>query len=154
MTSDGPKRGGLCVDSLGVRISFSKKRSDQYTWDQIRRISFDDPARRSSCLGAILVMSMAACRSASLLTVSLADLDLYFQTDCPIGFWRVTAPRISENTPRAAGKIFVDGAPVDRTSLSKSGRLEQVRRLADRRDAEALTLPDFDAKKSVVLQRL
>jgi hypothetical protein len=104
----------LRIADAGVAV-LAKKVEGGYPWEQVRRISFDDPGRTKANVGAIAlfgVLGMASRRAFTLITVSTDDQELYFENEAPIGQWRASAPRIIDAVPAAAGRVWVDGAQV------------------------------------------
>lgn len=153
-------QGKLAIESAGVTMNFGKKRSGSYSWDEVRRISFDDPGRTKASVGAIAVfgvLGLAARKSYSLITVSVPDQDLYFTSPFAIGQWRASALRIVEDIPQAASKVYVDGQPVGSRPEAGSANddiIDQVKRLGELHDAGVLTDKEFAAKKAELLARL
>jgi hypothetical protein len=116
-TSAGGQHGGgkvrMCirVDEQGVGL-FLKKRSGGYVWDDVRRISFDDPGRTKASIGAIAAFGLAGLarrRAFTLITVTTSSEELYFEQDEPIGAWRAMGRRLVEEVPLARGRLYVDG---------------------------------------------
>jgi hypothetical protein len=115
-TSAGGQRGGrtrMCVrvDEQGVSL-FLKKRSGGYVWDDVRRISFDDPGRTKASVAAIAMFGLAGLarrRAFTLITVTTSSEELYFEQDEPIGAWRAMGRRLVEEVPVARGRVYVDG---------------------------------------------
>jgi hypothetical protein len=157
--SDGRKRGTVRIDDSGVTMLFGKRHPGRYSWDQVRRISFDDPGRTKPSIGAIAVfgvLGLAGRQAFSLLTISVRDQDLFFETQWPIGTWRTMALRIIEDVPAAAGRVFVDGTPIGPQARSAAADdvLDQIRKLGELRDAGVLTDEEFETKKAELLDRL
>jgi hypothetical protein len=120
LTREGKRRCVLRIADAGLGMYFGKKHGG-YTWDQVRRISFDDPGRTKASVGAIAlfgVLGMASRRAFTLITVSTDTEELYFENNVPIGAWRATGRRIVEDVPRAAGRIYVDGYLADTVSAT------------------------------------
>jgi hypothetical protein len=145
--TDGRKHGAVRIDNSGISMLFGKRHSGGYSWDQVRRISFDDLA------GAL---GVAGSQASSLLTLSVPDQDLLFETGWPIGMWRTMALRIIEDVPTAAGRVFVEGVPVGPHTQSGPADdvFEQIRRLGELRDAGIVIDGEFQTKKADLLSRL
>jgi hypothetical protein len=160
----GTFKGKLRIDDAGVGLIFGRHHSGSYAWDQVRRISFDDPGRTRASVGAIAVfgvLGLAARKSFSLITISVTDQDIYFTSPYAIGQWRASALRIAEDVPAGASKIYVDGRPVQPISQTGGSStdppvdvLEQLRRLGELRDSGVLTAGEFESKKAALLERL
>ena len=87
-----------------------------WAWSDVRRLSFDDPGRTKVNVPALVgfgILAVGARKAFSLLVVSTGDGDVFFETEYPIGTWRSVAPRIPNDVPEAAGKVFVEGAAVE-----------------------------------------
>jgi hypothetical protein len=101
----------LRIDQPGLEMWFGKKYGI-YTWDQIRRISFEDPGRTKAS-GPMLALfglwGLASRRAFTLIIVSTQDEELLFDNDSPVGVWKASAKRIVDDVPAAGGKIYVDG---------------------------------------------
>lgn len=99
---------------------------------------------------------MAGRRAFSLLTVSVGDRDLFFETEWPIGTWRSMAQRIVEDVPLALGKVFVDGTQVGDQAHQAPAEdvLDKIRKLGELRDAGVLTENEFETKKVELLGRI
>jgi hypothetical protein len=157
-------KGAIRVDAAGVGMLFGKKRSGGYPWDQVRRISFDDPGRTKANGAAIAmfgVLGMAARRPFTYVTVSVLDADLHFENEWPIVNWRSWAFRLVEEIPWAAGRILVDGqvvglSPQQPQPAAPTGPspLDQLRQLGELRDAGVITADEFESKKAELLSRM
>jgi hypothetical protein len=160
----GTFKGKIRIDDAGVGLIFGRHHSGSYTWDQVRRISFDDPGRTRASVGAIAVfgvLGLAARKAFSLITISVTDQDIYFTSPYAIGQWRASGLRIAEDVPAAASKIYVDGQPVQAVGQADNAStephvdvLEQLRRLGELRDSGVLTAEEFETKKAALLERL
>ena len=113
LTGGSRKACRLRFAQAGVALYVGKK-AGGYTWDQVRRIDFDDPGRTKANPALIVmfgVLGMASRRAYTIITLATATEDVYFEHDTPVGQWRGIAGRIGEIVPAAAGRVFVDGAP-------------------------------------------
>lgn len=113
----------LLIDNAGIGMRFGIKVGG-YSWGQIRRVSFDDPGRTKASVGAIAafgVLGLAHRRAFSLITVSTDTEELYFEHAQPIGVWRATGRRITEDFPAAAGRVYVDGQRMDESTALPIG---------------------------------
>jgi hypothetical protein len=109
------RRSTIYIDGNGVGMFFSKNQGGTFPWDQVRRISFDDPGRTKANVGAIAVFGVAGMASRyafSHLTISTLNDDTVFDVDEPVSYWRAAAARILDEAPIAAGRLFLEGQPV------------------------------------------
>jgi len=155
-------RGLLRIDQRGVEMVFGRKRSGGYSWDQVRRLSFDDPGTTKPD-GNILLVGMWGVgnqKAFTLITVSVADADLFFENESPVASWRAGGLRILEEAPSARGKIFVNGdlvglpLPQQAPPRATADPFDQIRKLAELRDAGLLTTEEFESKKADLLSRV
>ena len=120
--SDGGSRAcALRIEDAGISVWFGKKMAGGYTWDEIRRVSFDDPGRTKASVGALAmfgVLGLASIQAFTLITVSLQDVDIYFNANGPIAAWRAAVDRLVEQVSSAAGRTYVDGALAGRTQTT------------------------------------
>ena len=103
----------MCIrlDDHGVGL-YTKKKSGGYSWDDVRRLSFDDPGRTKGSVAAIALFGLAGLasrRSFTLITVTTTNEELYFDQDEPVGSWRAMSRRLVEEVPAANGRTYVDG---------------------------------------------
>ena len=154
-------KGAINLDERGLGMLFGRKRSGSYAPEQVRRISFDDPGR-TKANGAALVMfgvlGLVARRAFTIVTVSVVEQDMYFESDFPVGTWRASAPRMLEDVPWLVGKLIIDGAvvggPIQTPEQSQTSPIDRLRQLAELRDAGIVSPAEFEAKKAELLGRM
>src|ERR1700722_15142990 len=116
-TGQSAVTGQMRLDAGGVGLLFGRRSSDHFSWDQVQRISLNDPGPPPvvSEIGASGVSQPYARSPFALVIVSLVDgRDFAFDTAWPMEIWRSSATYILEEVPAASGKIFADEQRVDR----------------------------------------
>ena len=111
IAGDGKAKGLLQFNDHGVTVVIGKQQSG-YPWDQIHRVTLDDPGRTKASVGAIAafgVVGLARRIAYTLITVSGSGQDIFFETKQPVSISRTFAYRVLHEIPAAAGRIFVDG---------------------------------------------
>lgn len=123
LTTDGGKsKCELTFDDEGVHMRAGKQ-TGGYPWEQIHRLSFDDPGRTKASVGYIAAFGVAglAKRVAyTIVTLSASDQDVYFETKYPLSMCRTFAHRILLEVPNAHGRVYVDGAQLTTASTGEA----------------------------------
>lgn len=160
VTKSSALHGKLRIDDAGIGLLFRRANNGFYAWDQIKRLSFDDPGRTKASIPALAflgVIGLAVRTSYTLVTLSVADQDLFFTTPFPMGQWRAVARRMVEEVPIAATKLYLDGTLIGSESDQKSGEtdiVDEIRRLGELQASGVVTTEEFEAKKAELLGRL
>ena len=157
-----PANGALVIHDNGVAFRYGKKKWPlNYRWDQVNKISFEDPGRTKANVGAIVlfgVLGLAGRRTFSLIVLSAHDREYFFENSWGIAAWRTAAERIQVDHPAAVGKIYVEGRPVGAPTVpAVAGQhdvIDQIRKLGELHESGVLTAAEFEAKKAELLQRL
>lgn len=90
----------------------TKQNWEAYAWEDVKRISFDDPGRTRASVGMIMAfgaLGLAKRKTFTLVTVSITTEELYFEIAEPIGLWRAKGRGVVEACPAAKGRVYVDG---------------------------------------------
>jgi hypothetical protein len=120
-TSKDPANVGKGNTRMVVRMApeglylLHKKDWGAYAWGDVKRVSFDDPGRTKASVGMIVafgVLGLAKRKTFTLLTVSTAHEETYYEIAEPIGLWRAKARGIVDEVSAMKGRVFVDGVPV------------------------------------------
>jgi hypothetical protein len=113
LVADGTKvKCELSCDDQGVHM-VTGKQAGGYPWEQIHRLSFDDPGRTKASVGYIAVFGVAGLAkrvSYTIVTLSASDQDVYFEAKLPLSMCRTFAHRVLLEVPTARGRVYVDGA--------------------------------------------
>jgi uncharacterized protein DUF2510 len=113
ISGGGSKGCVLRIEDAGISVWYGKKMGGGYRWDEIRRVSFDDPGRTKASVGALVMfgaLGLASRRAFTLITVSLHNVDIYFEADEPVAAWRAAVDRLVEEVQPASDRTYVDGA--------------------------------------------
>ena len=149
--------GKMRIDSTGVGMLFGHRNSGHYSWSEIQRISFDDPGRTKASVGAVVafgVLGLAARKAFTLMTLSVTDQDVFFETEGPVATWRAAATRIQHEVPGSVGKLYVDGEACAGAAPADGDIIDQIRRLGELRDSGLVMPEEFEIKKAELLGRL
>jgi len=120
-TSKDPANVGKGNTRMVIRMApeglylLHKKDWGAYAWGDVKRVSFDDPGRTKASVGMIVafgVLGLAKRKTFTLLTVSTADEETYYEIAEPIGLWRAKARGIVDEVSAMKSRVFVDGVPV------------------------------------------
>lgn len=121
ISGGGSKACVLRIEDAGVSVWYGKKAAGGYGWDEIRSVSFDDPGRTKGSVGALVLfgaLGLASRRAFTLITVSLHNVDMFFEADEPVAAWRAAVDRLLEEVPVAAGRTYLDGTLAGRTQIA------------------------------------
>ncbi len=115
-TGQSAVTGRMRLDAGGVGLLFGRRSSDHFSWDQVQRISLNDPdtplvGGETGAWGASQPHGLSPF---AVVSVSLVDgRHFRFDTEWPIEIWRSSVMYILEEVAAANGKIFADVQLVD-----------------------------------------